>query len=1001
MKKLFSLFVLPLFFLSVLLSAKEAARLSNGKPSHEYWQQQADYSIKAELDVQKKFLYGSGVIRYYNNSPDTLHQLVWHLYQNIFRSDSSPRKNNEQTARVAGSTEGITVESLSVGGKELKTIIDETIMEAPLPQPLLPHSTIEIAVRWKYEIPKSAELRTGSAGNDFGICQWYPQIAVYDDQRGWDRTQYLGRAEFYLEYGNWNVEMTVPKNFVVAATGVLQNAADLLSPEQLRRLQTLSADSISHIILPSETSQSADSVSEEKQIWKFSAEQVRDFAWAASPNFVWDGTKTRGGVNIYAFYKAKDFRASFPLLLSNASNWNEGAVMAKHAIEFFSARYGAYIYPQATVVSGPVRGMEYPMFIFADDGDALSNSLELVIAHELGHEWYPMMIGSNETNYPFMDEGFNTYITSNAVTDYSGENGLLNKDFIKKYSWLNLPENNERIFEQRIYLNEARSGRGASILSHPYAIPNFEYGVMAYMKPGSVMVMLEDLLGTETFNAAMLEYYRRWKLKHPYPNDFFNTIEDVTGRDLDWFWHEWFEETWRLDLAVDNVRNEKHQSFWKTTVTLENKEQAVMPATLRLTLADGSSRDVRFSETLFDRGNKADFVIDSLPAKVTNVVIDPKMMLADVNRLNNSWNMPRIEFDYGLNLLNALLPPLDAYRINFAPAVGFNLRDGFEIGTSINGSYLATDHNFTLNVKEGIRSGVPDYELSYSTPLRIFDPELVTEAKFFRLDGFTGGTWNMKKTFLRQKSILGRYRRSLTITTNFLSIRINDRRYLGSPADWDLKGRLDAGFITLQYAENFPSFYFFAGLNNEFSIPSSAYRYAKLSAETRIAFLLPFGIRVNGRLFAGNSGGVVPAQTAYSLTQASHLERFDEWLFRTPVFGQTFRSHFTKAGGGNVFLSHDTSAANIAAANVSLNFGNVKLFGDAGSLWDSTQTRMKQFFYDAGIAYQLSFNDAGGGYISLGGWEFGIYLPLWVKDPSRPKENEFAFRWNLVFGLRW
>ncbi|MFA6024820.1 MAG: M1 family aminopeptidase [Ignavibacteriaceae bacterium] len=993
------LFIFLLWIIPSQSFSKDGTRLSNGKPASTFWQQQVDYNIEAELIPQKKLLNGKGIITYSNNSPDTLKSLVWHLYQNIFRKDSSPRKNNTQNSRAYGETKGIEIEKILIDGKTVLPQINETLMETVLPQPLLPNSKIEIAIEWNYDIPLNPSLRTGSEGNDFGICQWYPQVAVYDDQHGWDRTQYLGIAEFYLEYGNWNAKLTLPANYIIASTGTLKNADEILSAEQLKRFNSLSKDSVSKIILPVESGDTTNVVKEKKRTWHFTAENIRDFAWAASPDFVWDGTKTKDDVNIYAFYKAKDYRASIPMIMSDASNWDEGAKMAKHAIEFYSARYGKYSYPQATVVSGPVSGMEYPMMIFASEGDPITNELEIVIAHELGHEWYPMMVGSNETSHPFMDEGFTTYITSNCIEDWSGNDGLFHKEFVKKYSWLNIPNNNERQFEQRVYLMEARANIGASILSHPYAIPPAEYGVMAYMKPGAVLVMLQDVLGVETFNAAMTEYYNRWKYKHPYPQDFFNTIEDVAGCDLDWFWHQWFEEKWKVDIAIDNVENEEVNGKWKSTITLVNNEQAKMPATLQLSLADGTTRNVRFPVTIWSTSNRADFIVDSLPAKVKNVIVDPKMMLADVDRLNNSWSMPRVEFDYGMNVVNTLLFPLDAYRINIAPTLGFNLRDGIELGTSINGSYMASDYNTTLNTRYGTLSRVPDFELSYSTPMRIFSPNLITSINAFRLDGRNGGSWNIRAVFDKYTNLTNYFKHSLTLSASIYAIAVKDRRYLDIQKEWQ-NGNLIFGKVALTYRRNYNNGGFSIIVADEYSIPNSDFQYSKFSGEMKTVNSLFAGLGLRTRTFFGTSTGNVPTQSAFSLTQSSPLERFDSWFFRTPIMGQNFRNHWIKPGGGNLFLAQDSTAENIFAFNTSLSRGLFVLFGDYGALYDKVSKKFGKPFFDAGAGLEYRFNGIYLFSFRMDSFVVSALFPFFVKDPSRPNDKEFAYRWKIVFGAR-
>ncbi|MFA6469004.1 MAG: M1 family aminopeptidase [Bacteroidota bacterium] len=996
----FPLLLVVVLFFPQWSFAQQITRLPDGKPSASYWQQRTDYNIKASLNADTNWLTGNGSIIYYNNSPDTLTTIVWHLYQNIFRKDSSPRKFDEQNSRAYAVTEGITVHRIAIGETVLEPTINETLMETVLPQPLLPNTTVTFSVDWSYEIPDNPDLRTGSNELDFGICQWYPQIAVYDDVRGWNRMQYLGIAEFYTEYGNWNVELSVPKNFIIASTGTLLNPQEVLTPVQLQRFNSLSVDSTMRIVLPSEIDSTSSSVSDDSVTWKFSAENVRDFAWAASPEFVWDGTLTHDSVRIYAFYHPDEFRASIPLLMSDASNWDEGAQMAKHVIEHLSQNFGKYLYPQATVVSGPVDGMEYPMMIFALPGDAITNSLYYVIAHELGHEWYPMMVGNNETNYPFMDEGFDTYITTTAMEDRYGNNGFLHKEFLGKYSWMHLPETNVRLFEQRLYLMDARANNEATVMAHPYLIPSSQYGTMAYQKPATVLIMLEDMIGKENFSKGMNEYYSRWLFKHPYPEDFFNTMEDAAGRDLDWFWNQWFQQTWKLDLKVDDVTNETVNGRHRSTIILKSEEQAVMPGTLRLTFDDGSERDVRFSELVWSKGRRAEIVVDSLPAPVCNVVIDPEMKLADVDRLNNSWSMPPIVFDYGFNIVNVLTYPLDAYRINAAPALSFNLRDGIELGTTVNGDYIGSDHTISIHAKHGTRSGVPDFELAYSTPIRMWDPQLTTFVRLYRLDGFSGWQWDIEKIFEMRKSLARNYRRSFVVNTSILSIRVNDDRYLANPAEWDRTGRLDAGFIALKYFENFSWGKFFLRLEDEFGVPSSPFNYSKLTAETKLDHPFVLGTNIHWRLFGGSSSGFVPVQTAHSLTQATPLERFDSWFYRTPVVGQSFRSHFTKSGGGNLFLQRDTVALNAAALNFSLSKGPLVLFADAGTVWDSSSTRFKQFFYDAGVGLQFNM-----GYISLpnftsGPIGLGIFFPIYIKDPARPGDKEIDYRWRIIFGVR-
>lgn len=280
----------------------QPTRLPNGKPGAGYWQQQIDYKVDAELEIVKGILTGKEIITYTNNSPDTLNELWWHLYQNIFNEKSEARKEGNIVGRAMTATKGITIEKIIISGKEITPFENETLMKTILPYSLNPNQKIEIEVWWNYEVPKIATLRTGSNEIDFGMCQWYPQIAVYDDLRGWDKTPYLGQGEFYLNYGNWEANITVPGNYIVAGTGILQNTNEVLSEAQLKKYNSISSDSVIQIISKTETDTSRNSLKKLKQIWRFKAENVRDFAWAASPRFIWDATKTNAGVLIHAFY---------------------------------------------------------------------------------------------------------------------------------------------------------------------------------------------------------------------------------------------------------------------------------------------------------------------------------------------------------------------------------------------------------------------------------------------------------------------------------------------------------------------------------------------------------------------------------------------------------------------------------------------------------------------------------------------------------------------------
>ncbi len=964
----------------------QPTRLPNGKPGAGYWQQQIDYKVDAELEIVKGILTGKEIITYTNNSPDTLNELWWHLYQNIFNEKSEARKEGNIVGRAMTATKGITIEKIIISGKEITPFENETLMKTILPYSLNPNQKIEIEVWWNYEVPKIATLRTGSNEIDFGMCQWYPQIAVYDDLRGWDKTPYLGQGEFYLNYGNWEANITVPGNYIVAGTGILQNTNEVLSEAQLKKYNSISSDSVIQIISKTETDTSRNSLKKLKQIWRFKAENVRDFAWAASPRFIWDATKTNAGVLIHAFY-----------LPSEAENWKDGANLNKFTIEYFSKEYGNYIYPQATVISGPVYGMEYPMLVFVSAGEQFTNSMEMTLIHELGHEWYPMMIGSHETNYPFMDEGFNTYITSTAVGEKFGNSSLIKREFFEKTKYiLQLPETNDKNFNQYHYISKAIQGSEISLSASSYDARGDQYGVYAYAKPGSILWMLRDMLGDEVFSNAMKEYYNRWLLKHPYPEDFFNTIEDVAGRDLDWFWNQWIYQTWKLDLALLKIINEKTENGFDATFKIASLEKAIMPTTIRLTLADGTIRDERFSEDVFTNLSTGEFVVKNLPSKVVSAEIDPNQNLSDINRLNNRWPFAKFNFTYGLGgFWNSIAPKLDAYNINFSPTIAYNKIDGIEGGIGVSGNYFG-NRSFELDTYFGKEK--PDFQFFVSRNLEFFGPNYKTTISVEKFDGFRTSKWLTQHTSESYFGFLGNKNRRISISAGFKTAELIDTRYERVPNSWD-RGQLVAGFVIYKNGLTTNKLIRTQTIKFEFGAPQSDFQYSKFTLENNLN--LKFGKKNNfkTRFFLGSSNGNIPNQAKLYLTQSSPFDQIDNAIFRIPVFSNYFYEHALVAGGGNLFRTTDTTAKNIIAINTSVNLFGINLFADAGKVWNDDKLTAKNLNLDAGFAFQ--FIDVSSEMIHLGLNSLAIYFPIYISDPLNKNQKEFDWkRWKIVFGVR-
>ncbi|MBA3346180.1 MAG: M1 family metallopeptidase, partial [Gemmatimonadales bacterium] len=489
----------------------QGTRLRTGAPGPKYWQQWAEYRLQAELNPVSKRLTGQGAIKYYNRSPDTLRSVYVHLLHNLFDPDS--RQNTD----VPWSVEGIELSKVSVQGSEIRAggkegpgyRVDGTVMEIRLPRPLAPGGTADLAMAWRLRVPPDGAPRGGQDGEVFFISYWYPQMAVYDDINGWQIDQYLGNAEFYMGYGNYDVALTVPEGWLVTSTGELVNPDEVLSAQTRARLDSAAhASGVVQVVgeADREPGRSTAAGRDGKLTWRFRADNVRDVAWATSAKYLWDAVPAAVGdpngdgradtALAQAFYRPEMRR----------SQWDQTARYGQHSVEFFSEYLWPYPYPHMTAVDGPTScgGMEYPMMTcIGGQWDTLG--LYEVTNHEIGHMWFPMMVGSDEKRYAWMDEGVTQFIQSQGMAD-----------FFKGFD--------DEARNRQPYVSLAEAGGEVELMRHGDRYPSYQaYGVASYYKMATVMVALRGVLGEDTFNRALREYGRRWEYKHPTPYDLFNT----------------------------------------------------------------------------------------------------------------------------------------------------------------------------------------------------------------------------------------------------------------------------------------------------------------------------------------------------------------------------------------------------------------------------------------------------------------------------------------------
>jgi hypothetical protein len=606
-------------------------RTASGMPGPEYWQQRADYTIHASLDPSTQTIAGTETIRYTNNSPDTLRFIWMQLDMNLGSRQSRMAPldffffHEDSSFHIGATIEH--VQSVHAGAKGAKATtaalpwwVNSTMMRVDLDRPLPPKGVLTLDIAWHHQVPVQGG-RTGRQqfpeGWLYQIAQWYPRLAVYDDVRGWNTDQYFGNSEFYLEYGDFDVTLTAPAGYTLAGTGTLTNGAQVFPALIQRRLAAAAhADTIVHIITAAELGNASllPAGVGKTRTWHYTATNVRDFAWAAAPNFVWDVTSW-DGITMQALYPP-----------SVAEVWNTAADMNRHAIKIHS-RWMHYPWPTAISIEGPVGGMEYPMITF----DNAENAKELyyTLAHEQGHEWFPMMVGSDERLYAWMDEGFNTFIDWYTFRDrypadttriQSLEFGSMKayQQFLAQYAGLETP----------IMETQDRSPTG--LMS----------GWNAYGKPAVALHFLrEQVVDSTHFDAAFREYVRRWAFRHPQPADFFRTMNNALGEDLSWFWRSWFYRTDHLDQAVDSVVQQDTAGHTVSRIFLSSRREMVAPVQARVTGADGSVRMIKLPVETWWTGPKAVWVLLDTPAtKPVKIELDPAGVYPDVDRSNNTWS---------------------------------------------------------------------------------------------------------------------------------------------------------------------------------------------------------------------------------------------------------------------------------------------------------------------------------------------------------------------------
>ncbi len=599
-----------------------SARSGSGIPGPTYWQNSVDYKISASLDEEARKISGEVEMTYKNNSPDKLPFLWLQLDQNSFSTKSRGGKTTPVSGGRFGNIGfegGYQIESVMVDGKPANYVVEDTRMQIRLTQPMVEKVGVaKIKIVYSFKSPANGHDRMGiqetKNGSIFTVAQWFPRMCVYDDIEGWNVLPYLGAGEFYLEYGNFEYSINVPASHIVVGSGELVNPTEVYTADQVKKW-ALAAQSETTVVIRSaeEVLNPASRPSKDRLTWKFKCLNARDVAFATSKSFILDASR----INLPSGKKSMAVSV-YPVESNGQNAWGRSTEYVKASIEYYSNWLYEYTYPVATNVAGIVSGMEYPGIIFCGYRDQ-TRALMGVTDHEFGHNWFPMIVGSNERKFPWMDEGFNTFINFYSMDAF-------NKGEFKSQK-MDMHQIAPMMFRE--YADP--------ILSIPDVIKPMNLGWEAYNKPGiGLKILRENILGADRFDYAFKSYIKHWAFKHPTPLDFFKAMEDGAGEDLGWFWKSWFYELWRLDQSVKEVDYIEQDPAKGALITIENMEKMAMPAVVDVELVSGAKERFTFPVEIWQRGSSWTFrTSTTIPIK--SVTIDPDHVFPDINSKNDVW----------------------------------------------------------------------------------------------------------------------------------------------------------------------------------------------------------------------------------------------------------------------------------------------------------------------------------------------------------------------------
>ncbi|MEO7315680.1 MAG: M1 family metallopeptidase [Ginsengibacter sp.] len=607
-------------------------RSAKGVPGPLYWQNTASYLIHATLSEKDTSIIGDVTISYTNNSPDELDYLWLQVDQNIFESTSRGAATTAYPGDYFGvkgqKDGGYKIKDITIiqNGKEfrVKPIITDTRMQIRLGTPMKSKGDkISVKINYEFLIPEDGAGRFGrqymKRGVVYQVAQWYPRMCVYDEVEGWNTLPYLGQGEFYCDFGDFDYYITAPSDMIVYGSGDLQNPKEVLSAEEIKKLSVAANSDKTVTIIGADqpVKRYVKPDSKGNLTWHFSMKNTRDVAFVAGKGMIWDAAK----INLPSGRKALAM-SCYPVESMGDTAWSRSTEYLKACIEIYSKNFYEYPWNRAVSSAGITSGMEYPGIIF-NNSNLTRGRLWFLIAHEIGHNWYPLLVGSNERKYMWQDEGLNTYINYIATDlfnngEYAHDPAYQTPTFFASQNYEQFMDYNDPL----MIVTDAMTAR-----------QRFQY----YSKTAYGLNVLRNVIvGKERFDYAFRKYTEAWAFKHPTPYDFFHSINNGTGEDLNWFWQQWFYTTWKFDQAIDTVWYIDDNPKNGALITIENKEKLIFPIIVKIVQANGEEETIKLPVEVWQRGNMWSFKYPS-KNKIAKIILDPDHVLPDRDRTNNEW----------------------------------------------------------------------------------------------------------------------------------------------------------------------------------------------------------------------------------------------------------------------------------------------------------------------------------------------------------------------------